>query len=453
MKKGFTIVEVLAVIVIITLITLMIIPNIMNSVNNKKKDISETAKKMIYDAADIYVKENISSYPLGENAIYCIKLESLVNSGKISNPVKDIKTNKEIPLNYYVKTTFNQYNEYVYNLVDNKSCVPVIAYYVSEQNKYANEKTITINYPQSNYTKKYKVLSGSTKENITLNTEQVVTDNPTITFTTNGSIKFWIESNGQVFSDTTVNINKIDVTSPTLALAKETYINVPFDSSWTYTNASVDSAGVLTVGVDTTASASASSDYIDVNGGFYYMVFDGYATNAATQYTPNGGVYWGIYYFDSGKAAAEALNGNVKDGYAHSLTLNAWSNDIYWKTLNTWRSYNRYGSNIKYIQIKFETSTTNEWSQAPIKIRNLKVYGEAIPNSFYLINATANDTESKIKNIKYARGDKDAEYFRNGGETVNNNQISVTENGTYSVCATDNAGNMTIEKINITNIN
>ena len=76
-----------------------------------------------------------------------------------------------------------------------------------------------------------------------------------------------------------------------------------------------------------------------------------------------------------------------------------------------------------------------------------------MPNSFYLINVTAEDSDSGIKTIKYAKGDKDSRYFENAGTKVEQNQIRVTSNGVYSVCATDNAGNMTIEKITINQIN
>ena len=53
---------------------------------------------------------------------------------------------------------------------------------------------------------------------------------------------------------------------------------------------------------------------------------------------------------------------------------------------------------------------------------------------------------------KYAKGEQTAEYFKNNGIDVENNQIRVTENGVYTVCVGDKAGNMTIKTIEITNI-
>ena len=112
--------EVLAVIVVITLLSVLIVPNIINSVNNKKDKISDASKQMIYDAADIYVKANKNSYPFVENAKYCIKLETLVTNGNLVAPVKDLTTSKEIPLNYFIKVTFDNYEQYQYELV--KEC-------------------------------------------------------------------------------------------------------------------------------------------------------------------------------------------------------------------------------------------------------------------------------------------------------------------------------------------
>lgn len=121
MKKGFTLIEVLAVIVIISILTIVVMPNILNSVNNKKGEISDNAKRMIYDAADIYLKENSEIYPNTNEATYCIKLETLVTNGKLVSPIKDLTTDKEIPLNYFVKAVVNEYTQFDYNLVKNCS--------------------------------------------------------------------------------------------------------------------------------------------------------------------------------------------------------------------------------------------------------------------------------------------------------------------------------------------
>ena len=153
MKKGFTIIEVLAVIVVMTLLTVLIVPNIINSVNNKRADVSEASKKIIYDATDLYVTANRVSFPIAEDATYCVKLETLVNNGNLVAPVKDLKSDKEIPLNYYVKVTLDSYEQYNYELVSECTEVggaisdttpPTIAS-VSLKTKTSNSITVVAN--------------------------------------------------------------------------------------------------------------------------------------------------------------------------------------------------------------------------------------------------------------------------------------------------------------------
>ena len=112
-NKAFTLVEVLAVIVIVSLIMGIAVPAIVTSINNKRSQISDVSKEMIYDATQLYISEaGISDS--------CISLETLVNAGKLKAPVRDLKNDKDIPLNYYIKVTDSGNNNYDYELV--KTC-------------------------------------------------------------------------------------------------------------------------------------------------------------------------------------------------------------------------------------------------------------------------------------------------------------------------------------------
>ena len=116
MKKGFTLVEVLAVIVLTSLIMFIAIPAIINTVNKKRNTISNDAKKIIYDASDLYVSNYINAMQSGTT--YCITLNDLVEKGYLTSPVMDYKNDKEVPLNYFVMVTPSG-NEYNYELVNN----------------------------------------------------------------------------------------------------------------------------------------------------------------------------------------------------------------------------------------------------------------------------------------------------------------------------------------------
>lgn len=122
MKKGFTLVEMLSVIIIIALLSLIVLPQIVNQVGNQKENVSDVTKNVIYSAAELYLDENISIDPIRTNETVCITLEQLVKNEKLEKPLTDYKTGKQIPLNYGVKVSLNEYNERQYELVNDEVC-------------------------------------------------------------------------------------------------------------------------------------------------------------------------------------------------------------------------------------------------------------------------------------------------------------------------------------------
>lgn len=119
MKKGFTLIEMIAVVAIIAMIAIVSLPTITNQLGEKREEISAVTSKIIYDAADLYFSDRQSEYPklAGEN--YCISLDDLVSAGVLMEPITDYKTGDEIPLTMKVKVTINSYLEYSnYSLVE-----------------------------------------------------------------------------------------------------------------------------------------------------------------------------------------------------------------------------------------------------------------------------------------------------------------------------------------------
>ena len=277
------------------------------------------------------------------------------------------------------------------------------------------------------------------------------------------TIYVWIDSDlsGGAYHDTTysgyiyadsnqTSTVQTDTNMPTLFLKKESYIDIPFDNSWTLTNSTI-SNGILTLGANGNA-ASALSNFIRVNGDFWYMTFDGYVTTQATNFTPKGGIGWGTSYYNNNRILSKTLDNYTSNGYAVAVTLNSWQNNIYWRSpLSFWKSAKRYGPNVQYITINFDTSGSSDaWGPPPIMIRNLKVYGQ-VDSSFYDIYVNSSDNIG-ITTIKYAVGEHNASYFTNNGTNVTNNKVTVTSNGTYTFYVSDAAGNSSITTIDITNI-
>ncbi len=119
MKRGFTLVEMIAVIGIIAMIAAVSFPAIINQLGEKKEQISDVTKKIIFDAADLYFSDHQSEYPKVSGESYCISIDQLVSVGSLQAPIKDYLTGDEIPLTTNVKTTVNSYSEYgSYSLVE-----------------------------------------------------------------------------------------------------------------------------------------------------------------------------------------------------------------------------------------------------------------------------------------------------------------------------------------------
>lgn len=117
-QKGFTLTEMIAVVLIIALLTIIILPSILNQLQSQKDNISKASMQLIYDATELYIKERQSMYPMAAGETYCISLESLVNAGKLKNPLQDLSTGKNISLNKIVKVLVNEYEEGEYSLLD-----------------------------------------------------------------------------------------------------------------------------------------------------------------------------------------------------------------------------------------------------------------------------------------------------------------------------------------------
>ncbi len=255
--------------------------------------------------------------------------------------------------------------------------------------------------------------------------------------------------------------NQVD--APTLELSKVTYINVPFDDSWSYCSAAhvEDDNMVFSYESNMGNYRCVKSDYIDVNHDIWYISFDFNVEDVAQYHAPKGGIYWEVNWFDDNKTIREDVLGTTYGGFTVANVLNTWKNEAFVggsaKYAREHPRANSYGPNVKYIRIYFsyvqynsETGSGGNYASNNGKIRDVKVYGQ-MENDFYLIDVDATDTEG-IKEIKYAKGNQSIDYFENNGINVENNQIKVFENGIYTVYAKGVRGNSTIDTIEITNI-
>ena len=123
MKNGFTLIEMMAVVIIISLISILTVPTIVNQIAERKTEIDSTTKQMIYDATDLYMTNKAVDYPKLQGNVYCISLDTLVQNGYLTSPIKDFTSGNQIPLTKKVRVTVKniagslEYSDYT--LIDN----------------------------------------------------------------------------------------------------------------------------------------------------------------------------------------------------------------------------------------------------------------------------------------------------------------------------------------------
>ena len=114
MKKGFTLVEVLAVVVILGLLVAIISPVVKNLLGDSEDALHDKQIDMIIKATQKHMVEHSELLP-DENSVNSISISDLINEGVIDkDKVIDPKTKEE--MNGCVVVNYNNdFNQYEYN--------------------------------------------------------------------------------------------------------------------------------------------------------------------------------------------------------------------------------------------------------------------------------------------------------------------------------------------------
>ena len=118
MRKGFTLVELLAVIIILGIILLIIVPNVAGILNRSQERLNEEQIREIESAAKQWGLRNLSiknNKPYkGDNVISNVTIDTLQKEGFLENKdVRDLTDNSDVSLNTKICISYDN-NQFIY---------------------------------------------------------------------------------------------------------------------------------------------------------------------------------------------------------------------------------------------------------------------------------------------------------------------------------------------------
>lgn len=119
MKKGFTLIEMLAVITIIGIIGTIAFITVDKSIKDSKNKLYDAQVQSIYDGAEAWVYDNINT--VNNKEFYCIKLSELQDKGYVEKDLINPKDDVKFDPNLFVKITDTIYG-YDYSIDETEGC-------------------------------------------------------------------------------------------------------------------------------------------------------------------------------------------------------------------------------------------------------------------------------------------------------------------------------------------
>ena len=167
-KKGFTLAELLGVLVIIALLLLLIIPGIINRLSKSGDEAKKAGGNIIYNAVDQYIKEHPEEYPPGKSGRYFVTIRSLIEDGKLAEPVIDVVTGEDVSDMSVMVTIYSSGNtDHEFKKGDECeefASLPFIDYIVTPNgSNWVPKRTVQIVWPATDgdYKARYRIDNGS----------------------------------------------------------------------------------------------------------------------------------------------------------------------------------------------------------------------------------------------------------------------------------------------------
>ncbi len=116
MKKGFTLVELLAVIILIGITCLIVFPEVNDAMNRSKQKAYETQiKNLINSTKEMVIKDTSILPDINSSNIVCVSPTQLKEAGKIeSDIINDPRKSGDFINGYILISYSTDYNQYIY---------------------------------------------------------------------------------------------------------------------------------------------------------------------------------------------------------------------------------------------------------------------------------------------------------------------------------------------------
>ncbi len=119
MKKGFTLVELIAVIAVIGLLSIMVVPNVIELLNKSSYDSMKIVENEVLDAANLYIEDYCKNPIDDEYRTLCNTDKKSISSNKIYLCLSTLQRRK-IMGDVYFKNATSCKGLVVFDYVDNK---------------------------------------------------------------------------------------------------------------------------------------------------------------------------------------------------------------------------------------------------------------------------------------------------------------------------------------------
>ena len=156
MKKGFTLIELIATLVILSIVAIIVVPNIDKNFKKMVKGVTDVQREAIIEASKNWANDNINSMPSVNDGVVYVYLKELKDGGYLSENVYKNTDLTNLKDEYqYLKNALQNKNYTLANISFNDIDVNKVTFDTNLEVTFTLNCNYTINYVSNNETKTY----------------------------------------------------------------------------------------------------------------------------------------------------------------------------------------------------------------------------------------------------------------------------------------------------------